>query len=140
MSEPQASIEQPSGQWVNQLRWPALGAHPERVALGNGDGTTGTLGGHAGGSRTFSDDPALTEAQAGGRSEHREGRAAGVPEFPADSSGAHLRLTVGHPARAGGQADERAVGTPGRLRHAATRRLPGAGGGHRHAVERVVLG
>jgi X-Pro dipeptidyl-peptidase len=64
MFEPQASIEQPSGQWVNQLTWPALGAHPVRVALGNGDGTTGTLGGHAGGSRTFTDDPALTEAQA----------------------------------------------------------------------------
>jgi len=64
MSEPQASIEQPSGQWVNQPRWPAPGAHPVRVALGNGDGTAGTLGGPAGGSRTFTDDPSLSEATA----------------------------------------------------------------------------
>jgi X-Pro dipeptidyl-peptidase len=64
MSEPQASIEQPSGQWVNQPRWPALGAHQVRVALGNGDGTTGTLGGRADGSRTFIDTPSLTEAHA----------------------------------------------------------------------------
>jgi X-Pro dipeptidyl-peptidase len=64
MSEPQASIEQPSGQWVNQRTWPAAGARPVSVALGNGDGTTGTLGGARGGSRTFTDDPALSEAQA----------------------------------------------------------------------------
>jgi len=61
MNEPQASIEQPSGQWVDQARWPAPAAHERTIALGNGDGTTGTLGGVAGGTRTFTDNPALSE-------------------------------------------------------------------------------
>ena len=64
MSEPQASIERASGQWVDEATWPAAGAHSVRVPLGNGDGTTGTLGGEHNGSRTFTDDPALSEAQA----------------------------------------------------------------------------
>ena len=64
MAEPQASRELPSGQWVNESTWPAAGAHPVSVSLGNGDGTTGTLGGDGGGSRTFTDDPALSEAKA----------------------------------------------------------------------------
>jgi X-Pro dipeptidyl-peptidase len=64
MAEPQASLERPSGQWVNEATWPAAGVRPVRVRLGNGDGTTGTLGGSGGGSRTFTDDPALSEAQA----------------------------------------------------------------------------
>ena len=64
MAQPQASIERASGQWVDEPLWPAAGARPVSIGLGNGDGTTGTLGGDHHGSRTFTDDPALTEAQA----------------------------------------------------------------------------
>ena len=66
MAEPQASVERASGTWVNERTWPAAGARPVSVALGNGDGTTGTLGGGHSGARTFTDDPALSEAQAVG--------------------------------------------------------------------------
>ncbi|HZE48101.1 MAG TPA: Xaa-Pro dipeptidyl-peptidase [Jatrophihabitantaceae bacterium] len=64
MGEPQASVERADGTWVDQPTWPALGAHPVSVPLGNGDGTTGTLGGGHTGTRAFTDDPALSEAQA----------------------------------------------------------------------------
>jgi len=63
--ESQASIETGPGTWVDQPTWPAAGAHPVRVALGNGDGTTGTLGGAPGrGSRTWLDNADLTEEAA----------------------------------------------------------------------------
>ena len=63
--EPRASIETTPGTWVDQPSWPAASAHPVRVRLGNGDGVTGTLGGGpATGSRTWTDDPDLTEAVA----------------------------------------------------------------------------
>ncbi len=63
--EPQARIETAPGTWVEQNTWPAAGAHAVTVGLGNGDGTTGTLGRtRASGSRTWTDNPALTENQA----------------------------------------------------------------------------
>ena len=63
--EAQASIETGPGTWVDQPTWPAAGAHPVRVALGNGDGTTGTLGGTTGGgSRSWLDNVDLTEEAA----------------------------------------------------------------------------
>ncbi|MET0414451.1 MAG: Xaa-Pro dipeptidyl-peptidase, partial [Actinoplanes sp.] len=63
--EPQASIETAPGVWSNQATWPAAAARPVRVSLGNGDGTTGTLGGApAGGERTWTDNPQLSEAAA----------------------------------------------------------------------------
>jgi X-Pro dipeptidyl-peptidase len=62
---PQASLETAPGTWVDQPSWPAAGAHPVRVGLANGDGTTGTLGGvTATGSRTWLDNPDLTEQEA----------------------------------------------------------------------------
>ncbi|NMO50761.1 Xaa-Pro dipeptidyl-peptidase [Actinoplanes sp. TBRC 11911] len=73
--EPAASIETAPGTWENQRTWPVPGAHPVRVALGDGDGTTGTLGGSSGsgssdsgssggGSRTWLDVPTLRERTA----------------------------------------------------------------------------
>ncbi|MBL7255439.1 Xaa-Pro dipeptidyl-peptidase [Paractinoplanes lichenicola] len=60
--EPQATIETAPGTWVNERSWPASAARTTRVALGNGDGSTGTLGGKVnGGSRTWSDAPDLSE-------------------------------------------------------------------------------
>jgi X-Pro dipeptidyl-peptidase len=64
MREPQATLERSSGQWVEEHRWPAVGAHDVTVRLGDGDGTTGTLGfvpARRGTVRTFTDDPALYE-------------------------------------------------------------------------------
>ncbi len=63
--EPRATIETAPGTWVNERSWPAAAARSTRVALGNGDGTTGTLGGGSGrGSRTWTDAPDLSEATA----------------------------------------------------------------------------
>lgn len=63
--QPQASLETAPGTWVDQSSWPAAGAHPVRVGLGNGDGTTGTLGAvKATGRRTWLDNPDLTEQAA----------------------------------------------------------------------------
>ncbi|MFL6077469.1 MAG: Xaa-Pro dipeptidyl-peptidase [Mycobacteriales bacterium] len=62
MDQPRASIEQAPGQWVDQPDWPAVGTRPVSVRLGNGDGTTGRLGGAPGTAvRTYTDDPNLTE-------------------------------------------------------------------------------
>ena len=62
---PQVSIETAPGTWVDQRAWPAAGARPVRVGLGNGDGVTGTLGGSSGNAkRTWTDNPDLFEAEA----------------------------------------------------------------------------
>ena len=59
--QPPASLETAPGTWVNQSSWPAADAHPVRVSLGD----NGTLGGApANGSRTWLDNPDLTEDQA----------------------------------------------------------------------------
>ena len=55
MDQPQASIERPDGRWITRRSWPAPGTHSTAVALSR-------LGGS--GTRTFTDDPNLTEAQA----------------------------------------------------------------------------
>ncbi len=63
--EPQATIETAPGTWTNARTWPVPGARPVRVALGNGDGVTGTLGGRpSGGQRTWLDNPELSENHA----------------------------------------------------------------------------
>src|SRR5690242_1856028 len=63
--EPQATLETAPGTWVNEPAWPARDAHKTRIALGDGDGTTGTLGGVSrAGSRTWTDAPDLSEAVA----------------------------------------------------------------------------
>ena len=63
--EPAVTIETAPGTWVNERSWPAHDARPTKVALGNGDGTTGTLGGRSGnGTRTWTDVPDLSEAAA----------------------------------------------------------------------------
>ncbi len=65
MSQPMASIERPSGEWTTASTWPAIGAVDKPVFLGDGDGTTGTLGGFPSGAvRTFTDDPNLLEGAA----------------------------------------------------------------------------
>ena len=64
MATPAVSVERAPGQWVDDSSWPAAGSHPQRLALGTGDGTTGTLGGTGAATRTFTDDPALTQARA----------------------------------------------------------------------------
>lgn len=45
MGEPRATLETAPGGWTDQPDWPAPGAHRVPVALGAGDGATGTLGG-----------------------------------------------------------------------------------------------
>ncbi|MFG1604959.1 Xaa-Pro dipeptidyl-peptidase [Actinoplanes sp. NPDC049265] len=63
--EPRASIETAPGTWVDQPSWPAVGARPVRVGLGQGDGMTGTLGASPSrGKRTWTDNPNLSEAEA----------------------------------------------------------------------------
>ncbi|MFI5896809.1 Xaa-Pro dipeptidyl-peptidase [Actinoplanes sp. NPDC051513] len=63
--EPQATIETAPGTWVSERSWPAGDARQTKVELGNGDGTTGTLGGRPGtGERTWTDVPDLDEATA----------------------------------------------------------------------------
>jgi X-Pro dipeptidyl-peptidase len=58
--EPQATIQTAPGTWVNQPAWPAPGARPVRVSLGNGNGRTGTLGGApARGKRVWKDNQDL---------------------------------------------------------------------------------
>jgi X-Pro dipeptidyl-peptidase len=65
MAEPTVSIERAPGQWVDQEGWPPAGTAPASLALGPGDGTTGTLGGPAGsGVRGFTDKPSLSESAA----------------------------------------------------------------------------
>ena len=63
--EPQATLETAPGTWVNEPAWPSRSAQTVKVALGNGNGTTGTLGGGSGnGFRTWTDAPDLSEADA----------------------------------------------------------------------------
>ena len=63
--EPRASVQTAPGTWIDQPTWPAPSARPVRVSLGNGDGSTGTLGGSPrGGSRTWTDNPDLSESEA----------------------------------------------------------------------------
>ena len=63
--EPRVSLETDPQKWVDQWDWPAPGTRAVRVPLGNGDGSTGTLGGApAGGTRTWLDNPALSEEAA----------------------------------------------------------------------------
>ncbi|MEU8819143.1 Xaa-Pro dipeptidyl-peptidase [Actinoplanes sp. NPDC048796] len=63
--EPAVSIETTPGTWVNERTWPAARVTSQRITLGNGDGTTGTLGGGSGRAvRTWTDAPALDEATA----------------------------------------------------------------------------
>lgn len=58
--EPQATIQTAPGSWVDQPTWPAPGARPVRVSLGNGNGRTGTLGGApARGKRVWTDNQDL---------------------------------------------------------------------------------
>lgn len=63
--EPQVTIETAPGTWVEERTWPAAAARPTRVALGDGDGVTGTLGGGSStGFRTWTDNPGLRESTA----------------------------------------------------------------------------
>ncbi|WP_236046166.1 Xaa-Pro dipeptidyl-peptidase [Paractinoplanes ovalisporus] len=63
--EPAATIETAPGTWVDERTWPASAAKTTKVALGDGDGMTGTLGGGStAGSRTWTDAPDLSEAAA----------------------------------------------------------------------------
>ncbi|MGC4868397.1 Xaa-Pro dipeptidyl-peptidase [Micromonospora sp. DT53] len=45
MDEPRVDLETAPGTWTTQRDWPAPGTRDIRVALGAGDGVTGTLGG-----------------------------------------------------------------------------------------------
>ncbi|MEV7986620.1 Xaa-Pro dipeptidyl-peptidase [Micromonospora sp. NPDC085948] len=45
MDEPRVDLETAPGTWTTQRDWPAPGTRDVRVALGVGDGVTGTLGG-----------------------------------------------------------------------------------------------
>ncbi|GID29248.1 Xaa-Pro dipeptidyl-peptidase [Paractinoplanes brasiliensis] len=63
--EPAVTIETAPGTWAHERNWPAAAARTTRVALGDGNGATGTLGGRSTpGSRTWDDNPDLSEAAA----------------------------------------------------------------------------
>ncbi|MGN9919986.1 Xaa-Pro dipeptidyl-peptidase [Micromonospora palomenae] len=65
MREPRATLEPAPGVWTEQRDWPAPGTRNVPVALGAGDGTTGTLGGpgaRPGVVRAYTDE-SLTEPQ-----------------------------------------------------------------------------
>jgi len=68
MNEPMATVERSADRFVDEPTWPAAGARPVPVALGPGNGTTGTLdlrpAPAAGAVRTVTDNPALTETDA----------------------------------------------------------------------------
>lgn len=65
MREPMATIERAPDVWVDEPTWPARGSFALPVALGPGDGTTGTLGLRPGrGTATVVDSPGLREARA----------------------------------------------------------------------------
>ncbi|HWS34983.1 MAG TPA: Xaa-Pro dipeptidyl-peptidase, partial [Actinoplanes sp.] len=63
--EPRVTIETAPGTWVAERSWPAAAARKTTVALGDGDGVTGTLGGSSKpGFRTWTDAPNLRESTA----------------------------------------------------------------------------
>ncbi|WP_395295461.1 Xaa-Pro dipeptidyl-peptidase [Kitasatospora hibisci] len=60
--EAPVTLETTPGTWVDQPSWPAPGARQVQVGLGDGNGTTGTLGNRSGtGERTWVDNPDLVE-------------------------------------------------------------------------------
>ncbi|MEH1167698.1 Xaa-Pro dipeptidyl-peptidase [Micromonospora sp. CPCC 205539] len=64
MNEPRVDLETAPGTWTTQRDWPAAGTRAVRVALGGGDGVTGTLGGRRarpGTERAYADE-SLTES------------------------------------------------------------------------------
>ncbi|MBM0235177.1 Xaa-Pro dipeptidyl-peptidase [Micromonospora sp. STR1_7] len=65
MDEPRVDLETAPGTWTTQRDWPAPGARNVRVALGAGDGVTGTLGGRGArpGREQAYVDESLTEAE-----------------------------------------------------------------------------
>jgi X-Pro dipeptidyl-peptidase len=65
MDEPRVDLETGPGTWTTQRDWPAVSARPVRVALGAGDGVTGTLGGRGArpGTAQAYVDESLTEAE-----------------------------------------------------------------------------
>ncbi|MEV4497122.1 Xaa-Pro dipeptidyl-peptidase [Micromonospora arborensis] len=65
MDEPRVDLETAPGTWTTQRDWPAPGTRDVRIALGDGDGLTGTLGGRGarpGQERAYVDE-SLTEAE-----------------------------------------------------------------------------
>ncbi|MBM7494635.1 X-Pro dipeptidyl-peptidase [Micromonospora luteifusca] len=65
MDEPRVDLETAAGVWTTQRDWPAPGTRDVRIALGGGDGVTGTLGGRGarpGQERAYVDE-SLTEAE-----------------------------------------------------------------------------
>ncbi|GGO20050.1 Xaa-Pro dipeptidyl-peptidase [Micromonospora parathelypteridis] len=65
MDEPRVDLETAPGTWTTQRDWPAPGTRDVRIALGDGDGVTGTLGGRGarpGQERAYVDE-SLTEAE-----------------------------------------------------------------------------
>ncbi|PYC75132.1 Xaa-Pro dipeptidyl-peptidase [Micromonospora arborensis] len=65
MDEPRVDLETAPGTWTTQRDWPAPGTRDVRIALGDGDGLTGTLGGRGarpGQERAYVDE-LLTEAE-----------------------------------------------------------------------------
>ncbi|MEV4658633.1 Xaa-Pro dipeptidyl-peptidase [Micromonospora sp. NPDC049301] len=65
MEEPRVDLETAPGTWTTQRDWPAPGTRSVRVALGAGDGVTGTLGGRGArpGREQAYVDESLTEAE-----------------------------------------------------------------------------
>ncbi|MFJ8430187.1 CocE/NonD family hydrolase [Kitasatospora sp. NPDC094019] len=60
--EAPVTLETAPGTWTDQPAWPAPGTRQVQVRLGEGNGTTGTLGGRPGtGERIWADNPELTE-------------------------------------------------------------------------------
>ncbi|MEV4753663.1 Xaa-Pro dipeptidyl-peptidase [Micromonospora sp. NPDC049559] len=104
--EPKASIETSPGVWTDEADWPAKGARPVQVALGGGDGTTGTLGGRGaspGTVRAYTDESLSEDEQVTDPNTARAGRLAflsGPLTAPLRISGSpsvRLRIRVDRP-------------------------------------------
>jgi X-Pro dipeptidyl-peptidase len=104
MREPRVTLETAPGVWTQERDWPAPGTRPRVVALGAGDGATGTLGGRSGGGvMSYTDEPLAEADLIADPGTPRDGRLAFLsgplagPLRISGSPSARLRIKVDRP-------------------------------------------